>query len=315
MIIMDLEWNRGYDTKPLNELLQIGAVRLDSLNGPIADVCDLYIRPSVHKKFDMGAKKLPELRRSLDSALTFPEAAERFRAWCGAETEFAVWGNDDFHILNENCAHWKLPPFEPSAIYDLQAIFSRAVGGEGVQIALWRAVAYRNIPEIFDYHNALNDAMYTALVCRGLTRAELTYVPPPAPALPRFCEQPFPSQPRRRVGPSERPEALLDDVKARRTVCPLCGREFWVQKWSPAGTRQFYSPFRCPEHGRFLCRLTISPSDSGKWSGRVTVPEITPELLLAYRAALKNEPHICKGSNKRNRRRRARKRRASKPTD
>ena len=56
MIIMDLEWNRGYDTKPLNELLQIGAVRMDSLNGPIADVFNIYIRPSVHKKFDMGAK-------------------------------------------------------------------------------------------------------------------------------------------------------------------------------------------------------------------------------------------------------------------
>ena len=28
MIILDFEWNRGYDGKPLDEILQIGAVRL-----------------------------------------------------------------------------------------------------------------------------------------------------------------------------------------------------------------------------------------------------------------------------------------------
>ena len=28
MIVVDLEWNRGYDKTPLDEILQIGAVRL-----------------------------------------------------------------------------------------------------------------------------------------------------------------------------------------------------------------------------------------------------------------------------------------------
>lgn len=35
MIILDLEWNRGYDNRPLNEILQIGAVRIERLGGPI----------------------------------------------------------------------------------------------------------------------------------------------------------------------------------------------------------------------------------------------------------------------------------------
>lgn len=310
MIIMDLEWNRGYDTKPLNELLQIGAVRMDSLNGPIADVFNIYIRPSVHKKFDMGAKKLPELRQSQDSHLSFPEAVEQFRTWCGGEAEFAVWGNDDFQILNENCAFWKLPLFEPSAVFDLQAVFSRMVGGEGVQIALWRAVAYRNIPEIFDYHNALNDALYTALVCEGVTRAELTYVPPPAPSLPKFSDLSFPAQPRVRVGPAEQAETLLNDPKARKTACPLCGKEFWVQQWAVSGGRQFYSLFRCPEHGRFLCRLTVSPDGDGRWRGRVTVPELTQDVLSAYRSTLKSEPIKCRGTSKSRRRRRSRRKSA-----
>ena len=37
MIVLDLEWNRGYDKKPLDEVLQIGAVRMDGLGGPITD--------------------------------------------------------------------------------------------------------------------------------------------------------------------------------------------------------------------------------------------------------------------------------------
>ena len=40
MIILDLEWNRSYDKKPLDEILQIGAVRVDRLGGPVTDTLD-----------------------------------------------------------------------------------------------------------------------------------------------------------------------------------------------------------------------------------------------------------------------------------
>ena len=62
MVIFDLEWNRGYDKNPLNEILQIGAVRVERLGGPVLDVFDAYIRPRVHRRFDVGASALPELR-------------------------------------------------------------------------------------------------------------------------------------------------------------------------------------------------------------------------------------------------------------
>lgn len=62
MIIFDFEWNRGYDKKPLDEILQIGAVRVDRLGGPVTDTFNVYIRPVVHKKFDPGAKKTARAR-------------------------------------------------------------------------------------------------------------------------------------------------------------------------------------------------------------------------------------------------------------
>lgn len=64
MVILDLEWNRGYDNTPLDEILQIGAVRVEYLGGPVTDMFNAYIRSTVHKKFDLGAKQLPDLQIS-----------------------------------------------------------------------------------------------------------------------------------------------------------------------------------------------------------------------------------------------------------
>ena len=62
MIVLDLEWNRGYDKQPLNEILQIGAVRIERLGGPIVDVFDSRIPPTEPKNNAQGARKKPGQR-------------------------------------------------------------------------------------------------------------------------------------------------------------------------------------------------------------------------------------------------------------
>lgn len=117
MIILDLEWNRGYDNKPLEEVLQIGAVRTAGLGQPILDTFNAYIRPVVHKRFGPGAKDLPELSASLESELDFAAALARFLDWCGGEEEFASWGGDDGKVLEQNCRYWDcLSPSSPDSI-------------------------------------------------------------------------------------------------------------------------------------------------------------------------------------------------------
>ena len=62
MIILDLEWNRGYDKKPIEEILHIGAVKIDHVGGPIVDTFNSYIKPVIHAKMDIGARcGLPRL--------------------------------------------------------------------------------------------------------------------------------------------------------------------------------------------------------------------------------------------------------------
>ena len=48
MIVLDLEWNRGYDRVALDEILQIGAVRIKAPGGPVLDPFNACIRPSIH---------------------------------------------------------------------------------------------------------------------------------------------------------------------------------------------------------------------------------------------------------------------------
>lgn len=312
MIILDLEWNRGYDKKPLNEILQIGAVRIERVGGPIVDTFNACLRPTVHKKFDLGAKKLPELSVFKTSHQRFPGAVEAFRTWCGGDRVFAGWGTGDVEALNENCKYWGLVPFEAEEFFDFQRAFAHALGADQ-QIALWRAAEYCGVPDVFDYHNALNDAMYTAVLGRWLTPEDLAWRPEPAPpkrrrAALKLSRLAFPRQARQRLGPVKTPDEVLDARTVRTLGCPLCGRKQGIARWHfiPPGegrtAQQYYGVFTCPEHGRFLCRLTLFRREDGLWLGRRSVPEVTPELTREYAAALDGGVHVCKGKGRRRRR-------------
>lgn len=219
----------------------------------------------------------------------------------------------DLEELNANCAYWGLEPFPADRVYDFQRAFGYVLGADR-QIALWQAAEYCGIPDIFDYHSAVNDAMYTALIGAWLTPEALAYRPePPVPrrrklAL-RLSETAFPRQPRQKVGPLPTPEEVLNARNSRNPPCPLCGQKYGVARWvypTPGEGRAaslYYSAFTCPEHGRFLCRLALTQGEDGLWRGRRSVPDITPELRREYAAALDGGVHICHGKGGRRRKR------------
>ena len=310
MIIFDLEWNRSYDKILLEEILQIGAVRLERLGGPIVDTFNVFIRPCVHKKLSRTAKALPELRRSLDSQVKFPAALKAFLAWCGGETVFAGWGGDDFDVLRQNCDYWKLPGLRPVEQVDLQTAFSLGLGTHQ-GIALHRAAEYCGIPDTFTFHNALNDAMYTALLTGWIRPEALSLLSYPK-EVRRLAEAPsYPPQPRRRVGPFPTVQEALNSKAVRRQTCPVCGEAVWVRQWYPAAPGCYFSAFRCRSHGLFPCRLTLSAAEGGQWQGRLAVPEITPTLLRELDSALRRPPVDCRGAHTRRNRRRREKRRSA----
>ena len=293
MIVLDLEWNRGYDKTPLEEILQIGAVRLDKLGGTIQDTFSIFVHPCVHKKFNHTAKALPELASALNSPYDFPTALEAFVDWCKEDTVFVDWGGDDFDVLRQNCDFWKVPAPVPSQLIDLQAAFSLRVGtNQGV--ALYRAAEYCGLPTPFTFHNALNDAVYTAMVSAWIDAETMALLALPK-EIRRLSNTPsFSPQPDVQTGPYGSVQAALNGRGCRRPHCPLCGEAIWVRRWYSARPDCYYSDFRCKTHGSFLCRLALAPSGDGQWQGHLAVPEVTPTLLQEFDTAIHTKSIPCK---------------------
>jgi len=296
MIVLDLEWNSGYDKTPLEEILQIGAVRLDKLGGRILDTFCVFVHPCVHRKLNRTAKALPELRAALDSLYDFPAAMTAFAAWCGEDRVFADWGGDDFAVLKQNCDFWKVPCLRPAQLIDLQAAFS-VKAGTNQGVALFRAVEYCGFPAPFTFHNALNDAVYTALLTAWINQDILDFLALPKEIRRLNNRQLFPPQPTRCVGGLLSVKAALNSRGCRRHLCPLCGEGTWVRRWY-AGENCYYADFRCRKHGSFVCRLTLQEAENSHLQAQVEIPQITPSLLQQFDAAIHGGVIPCKPASR-----------------
>ena len=233
---MDLEWNRSYDKKRLDEILQIGAVRVAEPGGRLLSTFNIFIKPRVHKRFDPGARKLPDLQSSIDCDTDFATAWAAFTDWCGDEREFAFWGPDDFGVIKQNCAYWGVSPIEPERVFNFQRAFSHACGAPTQMMALWRVADYLNIPDVFDFHNALYDAMYTALVGAWLRPEDLDYEPPKKHVKPRRRRRrptPKPAEPQ-----SAAPKSAEEAPKKKRRRRPRKRRKKPAEATAPKNTNR-----------------------------------------------------------------------------
>lgn len=301
MIVLDLEWSQPYGGG-MEEILQIGAVRLDGLGGVLTGSFNAYIKPRLQKRLSPIARKLPDARLSLTEGISFREGYSAFLSWCGDETVFAGWGGQDDGVLAKNARLWKLPELKVGEYIDLQAAFNRTLGiGTGQRLALENAVAYCGIPELFEYHNALHDAMYAALVS-GWISPESVVAPPKVrrhrKRQPPLSPLPYPRQSRQRTGLFPQREDVLNSRAARSVPCPVCRRRGSVSCWFPQGKELYYGTFSCAEHGRFPVRIAVVQKPDGQWQGRRVVPQITEQEKAALTHARTNPPYQCRKRKK-----------------
>lgn len=307
MIVFDLEWNSGlYDHIRLDEILQIGAVKLRVPGGPILDSYNAYIRPQVHKRFSPAAAALPDLELSLASELDFPAALAEFLDWCGADRVFASWGSSDLSALIQNQKYWKLGGELPKTYVDLQLAFGRALGC-GDNLALEWAAGYCGVPDIFDPHNALADAVYAALTGRLLTARELeNAVREPGPFL--RGQKALPQRRNLWQGPFESLERMLNNRGCRKGVCPKCGASNRVAQWYLGEDGFYYSRFACAQCGRgYLLRLeTLRDKQKRLWAN-TAVYRARGRRKDAWQAAAQTPPIPCRSKRRNAARRRRRK--------
>ena len=174
-IVFDLEWNQPHTKEQrikepvtLNgEIIQIGAVKLnDSLS--ICESFDTIVRPIYYTQMNTKVKRLTGISQDdIERGESFVSAYRRFLEFCGEEFCFLTWGGDDIGILISNMAIHKIPTNPFPNTYNLQRIYGRQILKTKKQMSLESAVQTLGEPP-YRAHNALSDAISTALVCKHL---------------------------------------------------------------------------------------------------------------------------------------------------
>ena len=299
MIIIDLEWNSGSDYSGFDEILQIGAVQIKTLGGSILDTFNIYVRPRGNTALHPAAAILPELWHSFADGVCFPVAFLKFREWARHEKDYAAWGEEDFRVLQQNVSFWNLPPLSIRAAFNLQRGFGQRLGITA-QIALCKAVSYCKIPVSFTFHDALNDAMYAALLTQWITLHDLV-VPPRAAGFRncwRWSVTPFLPPTKKRSKYLSSIQAVLNFPRMRRQNCPICGRMLWVQSWFQwQNSETYYAPICCSTHGGFLCRLTMTQYN-GLYRGCSAIVCADRRELLRFHAACSGNTFVCQNYKK-----------------
>ncbi len=292
-IILDLEWNqpmsfqssvyRKVGDRLIFEMIQIGAVRLDedlkitdSVSIPIAPTHYIRIHPRIRRMTGLGAEELA-------GAPAFREALQQFSDWCGQDYTLLTWGCDDVSVLQQNIDFFECGDIPLAPLCDIQKLFSD-VHQLKDRSSLKSAMEMMDIEpdDSMAFHNALNDAWYTALVFQTLPdpSAVLQYVQTPKKLI----------HARRKTREKTEGEAFdsvrdaLESESALHPVCPRCGRILALDgEYVKQSADKYIAIAKCKNHGRILIRLNFRIDDDGKRvMRRVTSPATAANVAYVH---------------------------------
>jgi len=200
-IIYDLEFNQKLNTteiEPNNssslpfEIIQIGALKLTEQFQTISTFNNL-IKPTLYTTIHPYVENLTKINKDKVSLCkNFVDVYEDFLEFIGeGEIVLCVWGIVDIKELQRNLKFYNLSTSSMSKYYiDIQKYASKYLQSpKGSKISLKNAIELLNITIKGEFHDALNDAYYTAEVFKKIhddTIIPNIYVPTP----PRRVTQP-----------------------------------------------------------------------------------------------------------------------------
>ena len=176
IVIFDLEWNQALEGRTLitgfpGEIIQIGAVKVDE-SCSILDTFDVTVKPVHYVKLNRHVKELTLLtEKDLAKGISFKEAADSFRKWCGEDCVLVSWGPDDIHVLENNLSFFEMDTSWLPDTYDGQLMFDDMEMQQDRQWPLNYAL-YHFEEKPDGAHNALADALSTAAVLKHLDLAD-----------------------------------------------------------------------------------------------------------------------------------------------
>ena len=294
-IVLDLEWSqpvckektRICGTKVLQvEIIQIGAVAVT--DGVISkSTFSEYVRPRYYTEIKGRIKKLTGISKNdLKDADELDKVLLRFKKWCGSfgDTLIATWGPDDIPTLKGQCDFFGYDISWMPRWFNLQPIMTRQYDIDRPQITLQSAVDITGVGEQeLDFHSAINDAYYTALV---LTKIK---------DIPKEIEwqkkvdtahaNPFISVCHKSQGnvKTARMNSVPRTSLLNRYVCPICGkpatlkgRLVWVKPMN------YMAVVHCNKHSVKVTVTFEKCADSGyTWTKKYTLSDNEDEEKYA----------------------------------
>ena len=274
-IIFDLEWNQcGSEceimTEPVclpGEIIEIGAVKLDDAFKKI-DELRLYIKPQYYTKLHRRIVTLTGIRNQVleEQGLSFPQAYEKFMAFCGEEYSFMTWSRSDLPILIDNMLLHGIDVSNLPDTYDLQRIFCNEIMRFSRKMSLDDALSVLN--EKGDVaHDALNDSRNTVLVCNHLDLAEYggEYVSR------AFAETPI-------LTAYASPRAALDAPELRQYTCPWFGETVTAGSFLRFDREEFAASGQCSEGDEILVTMELTRTAPDKYHPRRILYEMSDDL-------------------------------------
>ncbi len=303
-VVVDLEWNQAMSSKssvfnklPIHlrgEIIEIGAVKLNEDMTP-GEEFTIDVRPVYFRRMHYKVKKITGFDKDrLSHGLSFPEALERFRSWCGDdEVTFLTWGCDDQGILEQNIIIHDLDWDWIAGWVNLQLIFNLQTGGDKNQRSLASAMEHFGIEQTRIAHDALGDAYNTALVSTHLDMAEGLRLYPEAgrilaSRMPNFHPKAENAGPEPILHESfedfESKAAAFADARLDGLCCPICGAELEGVRWVNQGDQRYMNLYVCPEHGSYLVRARFrKDQDHNTWTANKLVYTADEEMQDFYR--------------------------------
>ena len=275
LIVFDLEWNIGYQPKTFlyhgteltlrGEIIQIGAVRINA-RGDVLDTFEVNLRPRIFRKLQHHIAKVTGLSQGdLDAGLPMKEGLQKFLDWAGPDAELAEWGLDDVPVLKQNLFLVGLDENWPDKWYDL---------------TLESVVDRLGIPNEEPFHNALDDALYTAKICRKLPLAEGLATYPTEEEL--LTEALLGAEKTGRDVKLFMNRMEHDDYRnvpeLNQAACPECGAPLQNDEvWLKRGNTGYFTRATCPCCGHYYLRFKLSRRDGLHWSFARCIDPATPE--------------------------------------
>lgn len=278
-VIFDLEWNQPADyaatiQEPVyltGEIVEIGAVKLDENFSPI-DELRIFIKPQYYTRMHNKVAALTGIRNQVleEQGVSFPEAYQRFIAWCGSEYAFMTWSMNDMPMLIDNMLLHGLDISNLPECYDIQRIFSREIMRGETRYSLDTALSL--LKEKGDTaHDALHDARNTAKICDHLDLDQY---------IEEYASRVFAEKPSGKKYETRR--ELLQDSSLQEFVCPWCGKPVKCDPWISFNGSTHLAYGLCPEGDELLVQLSVVCHNHQAYSGKRILFEMSDDLWDIY---------------------------------